>query len=116
MFIRVTGRIALAAGLAVFAAGALSPEGRADSPRWNYQKIDQIEINRNSNAGIGNGGEVRGDLNPPHGPWHEATNGEDGLWDHDPGRSWGRNRAAKNDDRPRSRRGGGTGILTDPVN
>lgn len=112
---RVTGlfrsvlAIVLVAGLAVtFSAVVL-----ADSPNWSDSKRDRMNTNRNSDAGVGNGGEVR-ITEQSSDNWAPAVSGEDGLYDSDPGNSSGRNRAADNDDSPRSPRGGGTGIQIYP--
>lgn len=95
-----------------FLAGSavvFSSTADADSARWSAEKRDQVNVSRNSDAGVGNGGEARIGLGPSDN-WVGTTNGEDGWYDRDPGGSEGRNEAAKNDDKPQSSAGGGTGI------
>lgn len=61
----------------------------ADSANWDADKASQIEDNRNSNAGIGNGGEKQ----KKNGDWTATKNGEDGGQDVDPGNSGDHNQA-----------------------
>ena len=103
---------AIGAGFAL-GLGAVSLPAGADSGNWSAAKRDQINVNRNSNAGVGNGGEARL-TRGPSGNWASTTFGEDGLYDRDPGRSQMHNRAANNDDRPQSAAGGGTGVYINP--
>ncbi len=56
----------------------------ADNPNWSEAKKHQIEINREANAGKGNGGEFRG----------RKTPSESGR-DLDPGNSGDHNQAGK---------------------
>ena len=60
----------------------------ADSKNWSAAKKQQIEVNRNSDAGIGNGGERK-----YYGRWRATIYGEDGPMDRDPGGSEGVNQA-----------------------
>jgi hypothetical protein len=76
---------ALAATLVVAAASV----ALADNPNWSEEKAAQVDANRNSDAGIGNGGErLR-----RNGTWGSTTNGEDGGQDVDPGNSSDHNQA-----------------------
>ena len=75
--------------LATTATIALSVAAFADNPNWDQSKANQIDRNRNSDAGIGNGGER---YNPTDG-WRETRDGEDGGWDRDPGNSGDHNQA-----------------------
>lgn len=59
-----------------------------DGKNWSEDKAAQVEANRNSNAGIGNGGERKKD-----GEWQATVNGEDGGGDVDPGNSGDNNNA-----------------------
>ena len=80
---------ALAATLAVASASV----ALADGPNWTEEKATQVDENRNSNAGIGNGGErIR-----RNGEWTATTNGEDGGQDVDPGNSGEHNQACTSD-------------------
>ena len=83
---------ALAATLAVASASV----ALADGPNWTTEKATQVDENRNSNAGIGNGGE----RNRPNGVWQPTTYGEDGGWDVDPGNSGDHNQACTSDEAP----------------
>ena len=43
--------------LTIGVIAVLSAPAMADSPNWDQTKIDQVEKNRNTNCGVGNGGE-----------------------------------------------------------
>lgn len=60
----------------------------ADNANWSTDKADQVEANRNSDAGIGNGGERNF-----RGTWGPTIQGEDGRLDVDPGNSSNHNQA-----------------------
>ncbi|MBF9031199.1 hypothetical protein HKCCE3408_12425 [Rhodobacterales bacterium HKCCE3408] len=60
----------------------------ADNPNWSDAQAEHVDAARNSDAGIGNGGERH-----PTGEWVDTIYGEDGPQDVDPGRSGDRNRA-----------------------
>ncbi|MEV8466679.1 hypothetical protein AB0T83_07810 [Fluviibacterium sp. DFM31] len=78
----MTMRILLAMGLVM---GVSAPAAiYADSANWSEAKKHQIEINREANAGKGNGGEFGG----------EKTPSESGK-DLDPGNSGDHNQAGK---------------------
>lgn len=61
----------------------------ADSANWDAAKQAQMNVNRNSDAGDGNGGER---YNRRDG-WRDTVDGEDGGWDRDPGNSKDHNQA-----------------------
>lgn len=98
-------KILITSVAAALALGFAAPSF-ADGKNWDADKQYQIEVNRMSDAGIGNGGEIilphkRG-LDPtydrdawenPDHYWTAATWGEDGGWDLDPGNSFGTNNA-----------------------
>lgn len=87
-------KIAMTAALVVsFAAPSF-----ADNANWSASKAKQIDANRNSDAGIGNGGERR---RPRNGQWLPTRYGEDGGLDVDPGNSGDNNNACHEDGRPR---------------
>ena len=73
----------------LFATLVLSTAALADGPNWDADKERTIDRNRNSDAGVGNGGER---YNPTDG-WHPTRDGEDGGWDRDPGNSKEHNQA-----------------------
>ncbi|MGR3802534.1 hypothetical protein [Marinibacterium profundimaris] len=74
--------------VAFISVSAISPVA-ADSANWSEEKAAKVDANRNSNAGIGNGGERKTD----EGDWVATNNGEDGSRDVDPGNSAGNNQA-----------------------
>jgi len=61
----------------------------ADSANWSPEKAAAVDVNRNSDAGIGNGGE----RNHYRKGWIPTRWGEDGPADRDPGNSAGNNNA-----------------------
>lgn len=72
-----------------FAAVAASADGK----NWDAEKANQIDINRNSDAGMGNGGERVPKQGPDAGTWQPTWYGEDGPDDMDPGGSQDMNQA-----------------------
>lgn len=71
----------------------------ADNPNWSAEKAAQVELNRNANSGLGNGGEGGGDgsFDKPNEVGSNAANP-----DVDPGNSGnqcqgGKNNAANGD-------------------
>lgn len=69
----------------------------ADSANWTAEKAAQVDANRNSDAGIGNGGERK-----VRGKWRATLWGEDGPMDVDPGNSGDHNQACSSDEHPRT--------------
>lgn len=64
----------------------------ADGKNWSDDKANQVDANRNSDAGIGNGGERQ-----RRGNWRPTLWGEDGPADVDPGNSGDHNNACGDD-------------------
>lgn len=77
--------------VALFSMPVLA-DPKKEGKQWGTEKTNQMEINRNTNAGVGNGGEYPGGSPSEH--------GEECVVDHDPGKSMGHNKAAKNDKTP----------------
>ena len=74
--------------LSALALAASAGSVMADNPNWSAERAAEIDANRNSDAGIGNGGER---VNA--GNWSSTSRGEDGGLDVDPGNSGGNNQA-----------------------
>ena len=80
-------RMTLAMGLIV----ASTQAGLADGKNWTAEKAAQIDTNRTSNAGLGDGGERFF-----KGTWQGTIYGEDGPMDMDPGNSGSVNQVCQN--------------------
>jgi hypothetical protein len=86
----------LATALAVGLAAGIATPVLAGGKNWTQDKIDQVNQNRLSNAGVGNGGEDLGDPSDPNDDTVPNISGED-FSDDDPGNSGQHNQAGKND-------------------
>ena len=75
--------------LSALVLAASSGSVMADNANWSTQKARTVDANRNSDAGIGNGGERR----IFSGNWVPTYYGEDGRRDIDPGNSRAHNQA-----------------------
>jgi hypothetical protein len=83
--------------LAVAAAVLVLPGlGLADSANWNDEKATQVDQNRNTNSGLGNGGEYKNKIT---GNWESPPylgNAELSPLDKDPGHSGNQCQGGKN--------------------
>ncbi len=79
--------IMIAGAMSIVASAAV-----ADGKNWSSEKSAKIKVNRESNAGIGNGGEryFQDD-------WQATLYGEDGPMDRDPGGSEGMNQSCSDE-------------------
>lgn len=64
----------------------------ADNPNWSEDKAGQVDQNRNTNSGLGNGGERQKN----NGDWVATNKGETGGRDQDPGNSGNQCQGGKN--------------------
>ena len=90
-------KYSISAALAAVLLVATTNVALADNPNWSADKAAQVEQNRNTNSGIGNGGEGAGGFEKPNEVGTNANNP-----DLDPGNSGsqcqgGKNNAANGD-------------------